>query len=303
MNSGGSRATSVRAGFLDLNEEFDTSDTGGFFISPPFGIGTDLAQTGANGPAVFPVTALGLRFGGQWGDATQWRLAAFEGSPGRTDRHDFAMVRLSRDEGALLIGEADYTPPSLHKLAFGLWSYTGRFERVNAVASGDARSGHGNRGAYAMIDAPLGGLGGARIDGVLRAGLASARFNAVRTYVGAALVASNLVPGRPDDGIGIAVAHARTGSQFREQLRFDGGEPTRGETIVELTWRAPLAPWFAVVPGVQWVDSPGADRSLRNALVAGFRFEMSFAHTFPGLARRALPAPDSSPVLVGQSSQ
>ncbi len=59
VSFGPRQGASVRAGLLDLNAEFDTSDTAGFFVSPPFGIGTDLAQTGANGPAVFPVTGAG----------------------------------------------------------------------------------------------------------------------------------------------------------------------------------------------------------------------------------------------------
>lgn len=302
MSFGADRGTSVRAGFLDLNEEFDASDTSGFFISPPFGIGTDLAQTGPNGPAIFPVTALGLRFGGELGDALQWHLAAYEGSPGRSESHAFAAARLSRDEGALLIGEADFAPGRLHKLALGMWSYTATFERIDAVASGDAGRARGNRGAYGMIDAPMGALGGARIDGVLRAGIASARFNAVQAYVGAAVVACNLIPGRPDDGVGIAVAHARTGSRFRNQMRFDGGSPTHAETLVEATWRAPLTQWLAVVPSVQWIDAPGADRSLRNAFVAGLRFELSVDHSFPLLARQAIPAQDPTRIVADQFS-
>lgn len=297
------QAASVRAGFLDLNEEFDTSETAGFFISPPFGIGTDLAQTGENGPAVFPVTALGLRFGGELGETARYNLAAYEGTPGRTDRHEFATAKLSKGEGALLIGELDLTPARLHKLGFGAWTYTAGFERVDAAATGNDARGHGNRGAYAMIDAPLGGLAGARVDGMLRAGVADARYNAVKTYVGGAVVVSRFLPGRPDDGIGIAIAHARTGSQYRAQLAFDGGVPTRSETAMELTWRAPLTGWLALVPSLQWVDSPGADRSLHDAFIAGIRFEMSWAHTLPLLARQAAPDQDPSLVVSNQSSQ
>ena len=64
----------TRVGLLDLNAEFDAPVTSSFFIGPPFGIGTDLAQTGENGPAVFPVTSLGVRFAGRLGERTAWRL-------------------------------------------------------------------------------------------------------------------------------------------------------------------------------------------------------------------------------------
>jgi porin len=303
VSFGARQAASVRAGFLDLNAEFDTSDTAGFFIGPPFGIGTDLAQTGENGPGIFPVTALGLRFGGTLGDGLQWRIAAYEGTPGRTDRHRFATASFKDTEGALLIGELDFTPRHLHKLAFGAWSYTAGFQSIDAAATDDARRRRGNHGAYAMVDAPLGSPGGLRLDGMLRAGVADARFNPVGTYVGGALVASNLLASRPDDAVGIAVAHARTGSRFRRALAFEGGAPTSTETAVELTWRAPLLQSLAVVPSVQWIAAPGADRSRRNAFVAGLRFEVSFERSWTQLARATPAERDFTRVASSQLSQ
>jgi porin len=303
VSFGARQAASVRAGFLDLNAEFDTSDTAGFFIGPPFGIGTDLAQSGENGPGIFPVTALGLRLGGTLGDELHWRMAAYEGTPGRTDRHRFATASLQEGEGALLIGELDLTPRHLHKLAFGAWTYTTSFEPIDAAVTGDARRRRGNQGAYAMVDAPLGSSGGLRLDGMLRAGLADTRFNAVGTYVGAAMVASNLLASRPDDAIGIAVAHARTGHRFRRLQAFEGGAPARTETAVELTWRAPLVQSLALVPSVQWIASPGADRSRRAAFVAGLRFEVSFERSWTQLARATPAEPHFTRVVSSQLSQ
>jgi porin len=294
---GANAANSARIGFLDLNEEFDTSDTAGFFISPPFGIGTDLAQTGENGPAVFPVTALGVRFGGAIGEAMQWRVAAYEGTPGRTDRHAFATAKLASGEGALVIGEVNFTPARLHKISFGAWTYTAAFERVDAGVSGNATRVKGNRGAYAMVDAPLGALGGAQVDGMVRTGVADARYNPVAAYVGGAVVVSKFMPGRPDDAIGFAVAHARTGDHFRNQLAFDGGAPAKSETAFELTWRSPLTDWLAIVPSVQYVATPGADRSFSNAWIAGVRFELSRAHSWPLVAREATPGAGDSLVV------
>jgi porin len=133
-------------------------------------------------------------------------------------------------------------------------------------------------------------------------GVADARFNAVGAYLGGAIVASQFLPGRPNDAVGIAVAHARTGGPFREQLAFDGGAPERAETAVELTWRAPLADWLSIVPSLQWVNSPGADRSLRNALVAGVRLEMSAGHDWPLLAQQAEPGPGVPAVAANHSA-
>src|SRR3546814_14116465 len=53
-------AASVRIGLYDLNSEFDALDTAGFFVSSTHGIGTDFAQSGRNGPPLFPATSLEL---------------------------------------------------------------------------------------------------------------------------------------------------------------------------------------------------------------------------------------------------
>jgi porin len=291
-------ATTTRMGFLDLNAEFDAPVTSAFFVGPPFGIGTDLAQTGENGPAVFPVTSLGVRFAGSLSGSLRWRAAAFDGHPGHADESEFAAVDLSRRQGALLIGEVEAAPAGFNKIAAGVWTYTAAFERLDAAARGDGLRRKGNRGGYITIDRLLASWGDARIDGMLRGGVADPRFNAVSRYAGAAVVASGIWSSRPEDAIGIAMAHGRTSDAFRRQLAFDGGAPRRTETQWELTWRAPVADWLALVPTVQWIDNPGADRALRDALVLGLRFELSFEHRWPLLARARSPASDAPLVMT-----
>jgi porin len=281
-------------GLLDLNAEFDAPVTSAFFIGPPFGIGTDLAQTGENGPAVYPVTSLGIRLAGKAGEAVTWRAAAFDGVPGRVDSNSFQSVNVSGKQGALLIGELEIGVAGFNKLAVGAWSYTAAFTRIDADASGDHASLKGNRGAYAMLDRQLHRSDTLNLDGMLRVGVADGRFNAVDTYVGAAVVAGSFIAGRPDDAVGLAVAHGRTGRSFKRALAFDGGQPRRSETAVELTYRAPLQRWLAIVPGMQWIVSPGADRNLRNAWVVGARLEMSFGHSWPLLARQSRAASTES---------
>ena len=52
---------SVRAGLYNLNSEFYADDAAGQLLAPAFGIGSELAATGPNGPSIFPSTALGVR--------------------------------------------------------------------------------------------------------------------------------------------------------------------------------------------------------------------------------------------------
>lgn len=52
---------SILGGFYDLNSEFYLTDSSTLLVLPAFGIGTDLGETGPNGPSIFPVIGTGLR--------------------------------------------------------------------------------------------------------------------------------------------------------------------------------------------------------------------------------------------------
>lgn len=47
------RGASLRMGLYDVNSEFYANDAAGLLIAPPFGIGSELAATGPNGPSIF----------------------------------------------------------------------------------------------------------------------------------------------------------------------------------------------------------------------------------------------------------
>lgn len=57
----GSFGASLRAGLYDVNSEFYANDAAGLLLAPPFGIGSELAATGPNGPSIFPSSALSAR--------------------------------------------------------------------------------------------------------------------------------------------------------------------------------------------------------------------------------------------------
>jgi porin len=285
----GETATSLRAGVLDLNAEFDTPVTQGLFIGSPFGIGTDLSQTGVRGPVVWPTTGLGLRVAGNAGEALQWRFGVYDGAPG-TDDDDFTSMRVSSDEGALLIGELEYSSDRIHKLSVGSWAYTAEFERLDAALQPAAEPESGNYGLYATFDLALGSAGPVDFDAALRAGTAPAKFNAVDRYFGAAVTATHLWEGRPDDALGLGVAWAHVGEPYRDVSDFDGMPATRAETLIELAYRADLTDWVALVPNVQFIAAPGALRDLDDSWVVGLRFELARAHSWQLTASRDAPA-------------
>jgi porin len=287
----GPEASSLRAGVLDLNAEFDTPLTSGLFTASPFGIGTELSQTGERGPGVWPQTGLGVRAAGDFAPAVHWRFGAYDGAPG-TDDGAFTSTRVSRREGALLIGEVEYSNARIRELSVGSWAYTARFERIDAALTGAAPA-RGNDGFYALLDARLGSLGAADLDGALRAGTASGRFNAFDRYAGAAVTASHLWTSRPDDALGVGIAWARTGAPYRAAMTFQGQPATAAETTVEIAYRAALTDWFSVLPVVQYVRNPGVSADVADALIAGLRFEISRERSWQSSARRDVK-PDES---------
>jgi porin len=141
-----------------------------------------------------------------------------------------------------------------------------------------------------MVDLRLASAGKTDVDGTVRVGTASGRFNAFDRYVGAAVTASHRWESRPGDAVGLGVAYAHTGAPYRALQNFLGQPATAAETSIELVYRAELAGWLSVLPSVQYVRDPGADSLLGDAWVAGLRFEFGYERSWQLNARTDAPA-------------
>jgi porin len=117
--------------------------------------------------------------------------------------------------------------------------------------------------------------GNSSVSGFLRAGAAATRFNQLSDFIGTGVVVHGLGAARPDDMLGLAIAHADNGSRFRRFAVGSGAPVERSETVLELTWRAPVKEWLTLQPSFQYVVNPGMDPQLANAWTLGLRFEMS----------------------------
>jgi porin len=78
-----------------------------------------------------------------------------------------------------------------------------------------------------------------------------------------------------EQSFGIGAAWIKTSSALRQTV--EGTDDY--ETAVELTWRATVSDWLTLQPDVQYIVNPGSQRSLRNAVVVGLRFDIT-APTF-----------------------
>jgi porin len=257
---------SLRAGLYDLNSEFDSLDAAGLFVSSPHGIGTDFAQSGQNGPSIFPNTALAARLQIAPADGWVFRAAVLDGVPGDPDRPRHTVIRLKDQEGALLVGEIE-APLGGGKLLLGHWRYTARFDRQDGSGTG-----RGNDGTYVRAELPLVTHGDRKLEGFVRLGTADDRFNMFDRFAGAGLKFTGWIPGRSDDEMGIAIAAAFTSDRYRA-----ANGATASEVALEATYRTQLTPWFALQPSMHYVRRPSADPAIRDALVLGLRAEANFS--------------------------
>ncbi|MCP3731041.1 carbohydrate porin [Sphingomonas sp. MG17] len=258
---------SLRVGLYDLNSEFDALDASSLFVSSPHGIGTDFAQSGRNGPSIFPSTSLAARL--QIEPAEGWvvRAAILDGVPNDPNRPAHAVIRLGKDEGALLVGEVQAPLAGGEgKVLIGHWRYTAAFELTDG--SGAER---GNSGTYIRAELPLAHQPDGKIDGFARLGTASGRFNMFDFFASAGLKFTGWIPGRGEDEFGIAVAAAFTAEPYRT---LTGASPA--EVALEATYRTQLTPWLAVQPNLHYIRRPSADPTVADALVLGIRSEISF---------------------------
>ena len=275
----GDRA-SIKAGLYDLNTEFDTSNVGSLSLLSSHGIGPEFAQSGRNGPSIFPVTSLAVR--GEYRPSDTWlvRAAVLDGVPGDPAHPGRTAIELRRRDGALLVGELAYVHGET-KAALGYWRYTAGFARFG-VQSALAPPGeaHGNDGAYLVLERRLthAGYGPADdkrgLSGFVQAGFADARFNRVARYLGGGLVYTGIARSAGDDRLGLTLARASFGSRYRASRDAAGVHVAHAESVVELTYRTPIEPWLTLQPDVQYVVHPSAERTLRDALALGLRFEI-----------------------------
>jgi len=224
------------------------------------------------------VTSLAIRADYRLSDAWLVRLAILDGVPGDPERPRRTRIKLGGGDGALIVSELEYTDTRT-KAAIGYWRYTARFDDVLATrAAGRPVTRGGNQGAYLLVERRLTGENPDEPgpSGWLRAGVAEDAFNPFEAYVGGGLVYTGPLPGRGEDRLGLAVGMVELGRPYRTALALNGQASDEREINIELTYRAPLAPWLTVQPDVQFVINPGARPELENALVAGLRVEVGF---------------------------
>lgn len=259
---------SIKAGLYDLNSEFDVNEAGSIFLNSSHGIGADLGQTGMNGPGVFPVTSMAMRGALRLGKVTA-RLVVMDAVPGDPDNLASNRIDIQGNDGFLAVTELDAPLSDSARLWSGYWRYSADFEHSFGIGASS-----GNDGWYVGYEQAV-TLGSRSAAWFIRVGGADERFNALQGYAGFGVVIDGLIPARPADQFGIAVASARAGRPYRIYLDEIGAGAKHHETAIEMTYRAQINDRLVLQPDIQYVQNPSATRNLENAWVVGLRFVVS----------------------------
>ena len=257
-------------GLYDLNSEFDALDAAQLFLNSAHGIGTDISQSGLNGPSIFPVTSLSLRYAFDLDDRWAIRIAVLDGVPGLPEEPEDTTIRISQGDGALVIGEVERRFEAA-KMLFGAWGYTAEFSTDPLDTDADARMRRGNVGAYLRGEAVVFD-GNSRVSAFGRLGVAHGDFNPFGWFLGGGMTWQGAFAARPDDEFGIAIAWAETSDHVMRLADDAGVQIEAREIAVELTYSIVVADRVRLQPNLQYIFNPGLDPQLDNAFAAGLRF-------------------------------
>jgi porin len=260
-------------GLYDLNSEFYATASTALFLNPPAGIGVEMAETGRNGPSIFPTSSVALRL--KWAPSENCYVMAalLDGVPGDPSNPRHTQIRFDKGDGTLRIlevGRASVKGPA-GKIGVGVWSYTASFDDLTDTdALGAPVRRHNNQGAYVMAEKAI----DEQATGFLRFGVANSSINPVARSVQFGAVSTGVIPDRDEDQVGVSFQALQISDKGLQAAAAAGTKLTRSEASLEFTWRAPINKNFAVQPFTQAVWHPGADPAVNTAFLVGLRVEI-----------------------------
>ena len=288
---------SVLGGLYDVNSEFAALQTARVFVNSSFGIGAAFALSRDKGPSIFPFTSLGVRVRAVPGPTWYVQGALLDGRPGETGDPRGHPLHFESNDGVLIVGEAGWSTPSSGPatnpaamrrqrvsrfgerqrrahVGVGVWYYSATFDPV-AVPRNALR---GNRGAYLLGDVRLfaeDDPSTGALHAFVQLGYADDRVNRIAAYTGGGVVYTGLLPTRPEDKMGLGLAAAHNGADYKRRQRRLGTPVDAAEWTTESTYAAVVTPWLTIQGDAQYVRHPETRPSRADALVLGLRIKVT----------------------------
>ena len=304
---------------VDYEGEFVISQIAGLFVNTNFGWPAFKAVNLPAGGVTFPLAGMGARI--KYTPNAQWTFlaAVFNDDPagpcpaGDPQKCNNDGLKFRTQDDPYVIGEIQYRYGDNKKpgilgglLKIGAFNDFGTFNQnrtgtdglllADPASNGNPRRLHGNRGVYGVIEQQLyrsNKSGASPNDGIYAfgriAGMPSDR-NLVDFAFDAGLRFAGMIPGRPKDEFGVAIAHNRISSSVagfdRDTNLFTGvvGPIHTAEWVGELTYKWQLAEGWSIQPDLQYVWRPGGNaadpnvptKPIENALVLGVRSTVNY---------------------------
>ncbi|WP_298160495.1 carbohydrate porin [Brevundimonas sp.] len=260
-------AGSVLAGLYDVNSEFYATEASDLLIAPPFGIGSELAATGPNGPAIFPSTSLAVRVRIGSREGLHVQAAAVNARAGTIG--DDGGVDTTMDDGILYLAEAGWTGPV--RIAVGAWRYGEGQEDIRDVLPGGDPALSDAQGAYLVAegtvfeaeDAPT-------VRAFVRLGVSDGDTTDFNGGWQTGLRVDSVFEGRPDSAFSIGFHQGLLSDKAQANARDGGVTFGEAEGGIELTYADTFGP-FTIQPDLQWIYNPGGDEDRDPILTAGLR--------------------------------
>lgn len=280
---------SVRAGQLLADAEFFGCDDSAFFVNGSFSTLPSFSKN-FNAPA-YPTGAPGVRIYYAPNRSFYMRNGIFAGNAGNpfTDnRHGTRFF--DGNDGALFLSEAGYTfnpppnpdgdpkgkAPSARPLS-GTYKIGGFYNSSDTHTVNGAGRRSGDRGVYFIADQELWHEPGDPKQGLrcfAHLGEAPSDRNIVAFYTDGGLDYQGLVPSRDADILALGLSFTKVSRDAVDAT----GLPVAAhhETVLELTYLAPINDHLSIQPDFQYIFNPGATIRQPNAVVAGLRFNLTF---------------------------
>jgi porin len=266
----GEGAGSLLAGLYDVNSEFYSTAASDLLIAPPFGIGSELAATGPNGPSIFPSTSMAVRLRLGETEGRYLQMAAVNAEAGAMGDTG---VDTDLDHGALFLAEAGWTGPM--RLAIGGWRYGDKQDDIRDTGPLGDPARTVAQGVYVLAEGTFYEADdGFSARAFLRAGASDGDTTDFRGGWQAGLRLDHLAVSRPDSAFSIGVHRGLMSDKARANLGDGGVMPAEAEQGVEITY-ADTVGRVTFQPSLQWIDNPGGDRDAEPVVAATFRISVA----------------------------
>lgn len=248
---------------------------------PTMQIGQAFAQSGQNGPSIFPNTGLAARVKYMPTETSYVSVAAFDGVPGSLSQPHGTHIDLGDKDGALLVTEAGITPPAPdgvdgtpNKFGIGAWMYTAKQDDlVKLDANGNPKQQR-QAGVYFLSSYQFYTNPKTERDAgaFLRAGVSDGDTAQTSWDYEVGMLGHGWVPTRTRGEIGLGLSQAHNSDKY---MTLSGPGTDRNEYSAELYYRDALIPGITLQPDVQYIVNPGTTSAVKNATVVGLRFDIS----------------------------